>query len=487
MMTVFGTEFPLCREITRGEFISQVILWLRGMEYSSVLNDVEGRDLDVNDACLVSTSGETLRFRCFDDCDGYDGIGFRHDFPDSDGRVWRTEVVLRKSCDGAGDNIARFRTECRAADPKAKLETPKKPYLIKSIISDSWPGDDGLMSVSDKPIFLLDCPDDLEIARIICNGSASTYLPIIYISSISKMRWLIGREKIEKLAYDLGGVAHVVVEPDRLFSLKLRDLTDGGNIYGGHIGVFAPGMGLMKRLFVGWEFSDERMLIHNLRLISINIRSRMASLGWDWIDLQEACLRSQRLRERNKLTDAEFEEMYLEEICEKNERIDELNKRISEMMIASAQTSVSCDQLMDQKLVRKVGPEIYDGEFSDRIRLAVETCLSHRELDGLDKRSIAVFRRVIEAYPFSRQLDELKSDLKRACKDPKRMAGEITALLRRHGYAEKSDNKHIRLQANDGYMGLDSITLPKTPSDYHSSKNQCKDIEKTLGITKLSN
>ena len=64
------------------------------------------------------------------------------------------------------------------------------------------------------------------------------------------------------------------------------------------------------------------------------------------------------------------------------------------------------------------------------------------------------------------------------------MTTELTELLARHGYHEKSDNKHVRLEAD--LAGLDTITVSKTPSDDRGLKNLRKQVERTLGLTKLA-
>jgi hypothetical protein len=83
-------------------------------------------------------------------------------------------------------------------------------------------------------------------------------------------------------------------------------------------------------------------------------------------------------------------------------------------------------------------------------------------------------------------LNELKQDLDRVTKDRRRVATELTSLLRRHGYSEKSDNKHIRLEAAEEFDGLDAITLPKTPSERRGLRNLRTQIERALGINKIS-
>lgn len=105
---------------------------------------------------------------------------------------------------------------------------------------------------------------------------------------------------------------------------------------------------------------------------------------------------------------------------------------------------------------------------------------------GLDARSKAILNRVVGRVPLSPALNELSQDIGRATKDPKRAATELTSLLSRHGYREKSDNRHIRLEANDGFEGLANITIAKTPSDHRGLKNLRAQVEGTLGITNLT-
>jgi hypothetical protein len=71
-------------------------------------------------------------------------------------------------------------------------------------------------------------------------------------------------------------------------------------------------------------------------------------------------------------------------------------------------------------------------------------------------------------------------------RDSRRAADAITTLLTRHGYQQKSDNKHLRLEAKDSFAGLEALTLAKTPSDTRALKNMKAQIIRALGILKLS-
>ncbi|HAU78901.1 MAG TPA: hypothetical protein DCW88_26280 [Agrobacterium sp.] len=484
-MSIFASEFPVRRGINRAEFLSQVIAWLRGNKFSRVLDETKSRDLDASFAHLKAENGEVLIFRELADGAASAAIGFRHDMPDEEGRLWRTEAVLLGQQDHKRSDLIRLRTQCIATGPTVREDVPKKPYLIKTLIKDGWGEEDGLFTISDGPIWLSDDQDGLEAASAVTNATATHYLPVVYVSATAPSKWAMNKTSIEKLAYELGGIAHVVVEPSRAFSFDLREITHGTNVYGGSVGISVPKHGMLRQLFIGHALPDEESLHREVGAVATAIRSQMAPQGWDWIDLQEASLRDQRTRERNRLSSQDIEAIYLEEIKTKEERIKDLELQLSERPIAA---SISRDEetLLDTELAKRIGIELYPGEFSDRVRASIKDCLVRAENDGLDKRSCWVLSELLKATGFSDSVDELREELKRATKDPKKVASLLQEVLKRHGYAEKSDNKHIRMEPKTGFDGLDNITLPKTPSDHRGLLNLRKQIEKTLGVSKLS-
>lgn len=483
-MTTLATEFPVKPISDRGAFVAQVIGWLRGANYSTVLDEPRDEDLGGDAAHVRAPNGEELRLRELGSDGVLQAIGFRHEFPDDQGRVWRTEAVLRRAISSNAQDLVRLRTECVARRPGVRLEFPRKPYLVKMILQDGWGGKDGELSVSDYPLWITDDKAGLEIAKVVTIGNASRYLPVIYVSAMGTSNWLLSRDQMNKLAFDVGGIAHVVVEPSRAFSFSLRDLTDGQNVYGGTLGIALPGRGIVRRYYRGFRLPDVDDLLEIVQQFSISIRSQMPAEGWDWTELQEQALRRQRERDRNRLSIADIERLYQEEIANLQDRVRQLEGQIAAR--PPEEESDIDDGLLPAFLISKLGPEIYPGEFSDRLRLAAKECGSRAEQMGLDHRSKLVLDAIAEQLPSSPALAELLEDLKRATKDPKRIASELKALLLRHGYREKADNKHVRLEAKDGYDRLDAITLPKTPSDHRGLMNLRKQIERTLGISRLS-
>jgi len=482
-MTPFATEFPVNPIPSRAAFIAQVISWLRGTQYSTVLDHRTDSEIDGESAFLRAEDGEELRLRALEREDDLRAIGFRHDFPDNEGRLWRTEAVLRRNASADGQDLLRLRTQCIALAPGARLESPRKPYLIKSVLRDGWGGRDGALRVGDQPLWLTDGEPGLKLALEVTLGQASRHLPVIYISAVGQLKWLIVRKEIEKLAFDLGGIAHVVVEPNRGFSFRLGGATEGVNAYGGTIAVALPGRGIIRRLYLGWRLPEPRDLLSLLRRTTLDIRSQMPAQGWDWTELQEQALRLQRERDRKRLSVEETEALYEEEIANLKERIEHLGAEL--LARTSVSGAESDDDTLPASLIEKVGAEIYPGEFADRIRFATRFCLACTGNDDLDMRTRLVLENLSKALRPSTGLMELTDELKRATKDPKRSASQLKTLLIRHGYHEKAGNRHIRLEADDTLYGLNSITIAKTPSDIRGLINIRKQIERTLGISKL--
>lgn len=221
-----------------------------------------------------------------------------------------------------------------------------------------------------------------------------------------------------------------------------------------------------------------------LRLAVLGLRSQMPAEGWDWTELQEQALRKQRERDRNRLSPGENEQLYQQEIENLCDQIEQLREQIYSPPEIEATYRGSGGMLLGPQIAEP-GPEIHLGEFSDRLRLACAEVCRWGDQIGLDRRSKALLEVVVAKLRASPELSALREDLKRATRDPKRVASQVTELPLRHGYREKSDNKHIRLEAREDFLGLDTITVPKTPSDSRGLENLRKQIERTLGLSKL--
>ncbi|MGH1458145.1 MAG: hypothetical protein ACRBBT_04510 [Paracoccaceae bacterium] len=481
-MFLFSTEFPV-KPYSRAEFIALVRGWLMGTDYSNLFEGAADAQIETENATLSSANGEVLKIQELVQGNRSKALGFRYDNPDAQGRLWRTELVLLGNPSLADEAILRVRTQCLAGTPTAKIEEPKKPHIIKTIIQDNRTREDGYFVVSDQPHFLTNSDDDLNRAEEIINGAASIHLPVVYISCDGN-RYAFSEQKIKKLAFELCGIAHVVVEPSSGFSHSLKDRVDGINAYGGSVGVYSPEAPRGKKFYVGGAIHDANELFTWVRDYCSSLRSRHPAKGWDWTELQEQAFRQQRERERSRLSQEETEELYNREIESLRDQIEELKQRssISANDPSADRTDLSTwnQDAFSMKVV-----ELYDGEVSDRMQLLVKTALKYSENAGLDKRTAAVAQSLLRQNSPSNGLKDFRQDLTIATKDPSKYVRKLKQLLGRHGFIDKSNNKHPRLEPKPSIEGVDNITLVNTPSDRRSLLNQKSQIENNLGLSVL--
>lgn len=461
--------------------------WLDGSLYSKIFRETSNFEDGTDYSSLKADSGEFLAFREVSDGDTLLAVGFRHDNPDQYGRLWRTEAVIRFSIDEPGRNVIRLRTACVANAPQAIIEVPKKPYLIKSLLMDYWGGSDGFIVVSDRPFILTESQENLDLAAKIVNGKATNQLPVVYISSISHDYHQISRVNIEKLAYDLGGIAHVVVEPTREFSFRLREIVDGRNTYGGSVGIYTPINGLAGRLFRSWQNPTEQNLCERVRDTVTFLRSSMPAAGWDWSELQEFALRQRRTESNEESDFEELENIYKEEIDALREQISDskstienLNSRISENKKIEDSSEIHLDTIKEY-----IGGEIYNGEILDRFRLASKIALIHADREGLDSRTIATLGATIKILSKSKGLGIFLDNLKRSTTDVRNLHERISSLLEDHGFDDSTTNKHAKMIPRAGMVGLGPITVPLSASDHRAAKNMRSQIINELGLGKL--
>lgn len=478
-MIPFETEFPV-RMTDHRSLIAQVIAWLRGIEASRVLDSADESEFDKDYATIRDEGGEALTLRVLRRNDLVEVIGFRHDIPDQHGRLWRTEAVLRWAA--PGDGLLRLRGTCLARQADARLARPKKPFLIKAILADDLGGDDQLLRVVDTPHYLSESDEGLDHAVLALTGEACAHLPVVYLSAPDDTARGLPKRAIARLAHQLGGVAHVLVEPSRAFSFVLRDRMEGQNPFGGTVAVAVPNRGIVRRFWIGPLLPDTAALSQAIAEAVIALRSAMPASGWDWTVLQDAALREQRARERGLLAD---EAIYSNEIDNLEGQVANLNDRIAQLEsdLALAREVAAEDRAAVS--VVQVGQvlEIYEGELIDRLRAAAELALSSADRVGLDKRSSAVLRAFLSAYPQSQARADLAEEVGRATRAGAKMAQQVEKLLSRHGYVWKSNNGHARLEAKPGYDGLLSLTLSSSPSDHRTPDNLRKQILNALGLS----
>lgn len=480
-MSGFFTEFPVTKIIKPEDIYYIALQWLSGVKGSSFF----GKDLAENfpfshkPSEIFGGAGELIAFEYLSFLEK-EAFGFRHQRKDAESRLWATELVLVK---GAVDAVVTVRVHCLQGELGAKIETPKKPYIIKMLLEASFGGVDIDLEVSDTA-HSLDV-GELEKASKILGGHATISIPVVYISRNIRGKLLVDADK---LAFDLGGLAHVVVEPSNRFSFELRDKCADCNPYNGVVALCLQGRGIVKRYFPPAYGGDSKFDIATAirRDIARITSNRPSNFGWDWSDLQAEIGRRTRdalqsVSEQRGVDD--YIAAFDKELQAKDDEIERLKRQLEAVQQEEASRMAAEIGIINPDVLDAI-PEVFVGEISDRVRFLIERAIEN-ESYGLSSRDKFVFSRILTMSEYSGNAVRLAHKIKAAGRDSNKACREISEILGELGFDRSDDGKHVRLAPPSGLGGVDSITLAKTPSDHRSGKNEASQIIGGLGLVHL--
>ena len=478
-LSIFATEFPVNNNVSEAMFMAEAIAWIRGIKNSFVLNDVDAKEFEEDDARIESASGEVLSFKRVNDSN-LSVIGVRHELPDDQGRVWRTECVLTKESSKA---YFRVRGQCVAAEPNAIVLRPRKPHLIRQAIEEEWSSKDGPFMVQATPHYLLE--DEIELAGKVILGREQCMLPCVYISRNNNNTLPLDEKRLSET---LSGLAHVIVEPSRSFSFSLMEMSSRKNPYGGAIGIIVSGNGEIRRFQDSASNSPIRRFVTGIEAFVVDLVSkRGAQKGWEWQALQEqqARLLRQKLVEQNSDELSEYIDQFDAELKAKDEEISNLNERLALIEAKECSSAYLSSGLLPDDFIRQLGKELFEGEFSDRLRSFLKE-MYELQIDGVDTRTNELVSRILEKSEFSGNAAGLINQIKGAGRDGNQMPQQIGAILSGLGYIRSDAGKHTKYTPSTDLFGLSVQTVPKTPGDAsRAGKNKASDIIKDMKLNQL--
>lgn len=486
-MSNFFCEIPTSKAVSVAEFMKAAVEWIRGIKDATVFNQETSEnpiDINADEFSIVGKSSEKFEVRRVVRDSTSFVIGFRYDRPDSLGRLWRTECVLN-SCEA--DAFTTVRVICLSENEGAKIVNPKKPYFLKLILKKGWGALDGELEVSDSPRYLAE--NDLELAESVILGNATILMPVVYLSADDKGGTAVDAEK---LAYSLGGIAHVVVEPSREFSFNLQAATDGVNAYGGAVGVSLPEKPNVIRI-LSEGFGDQNDIERLCDQLVGFVSTRLTKFGLDWYSLQEEIFKQNRKKVEQLQTvskDELFEEwnkIFGSEIQSKDDEIAQLKNSLRQVQEKSISTLGDQEAVDDHSKLAKQLPQLYNGEFIDRL-MKLYMYVSQNPAGLFTERDLKV-------YAISRALltptgegKKLKDRIKAAgnCGNPKQANSELGSILIELGFTKESEGKHFKFLPPIHFRGVEQVSFAKTPSDHRVGKNNASIIVGALGMTNLT-
>ncbi len=468
-MISFATEFPLRSDRGAEEFLRTVEAWLLGSPHTLLkLDDLAGLH-DGTPLFSVHKRTERLDRLQVRGTDA-EALGLRYTRLDDD-LEWVTTAVFSGT---HHDSWVRIQVQCESRQPAARLPPAKKPILVQKLLEQLGGASDGTLPVSTRPRNL----DHTEIgfaARLIL-GDSWCRLPIVYVSADSRGHHIVD---CDRLAFALAGMAHVVVEPNRPFSLRLKLEVASANVYGGAVGVYWPEGGGRRSFFLGRQFDSaeevERAVVDEVRQALTN---RQALLRCTWASIQEAASRQTilELRASGSQEIEKYIETFDQELSAKNQQIADAEREVTrlrtELRIYEARLATSSGALLND------GPEqdLFPNEVFNIVRDAVESAQSQVSRDS---RRQHVLTGILEANPLREDIAEEKRE---ALKNCLRGTSTVDAKVRRGlediGFDISPDGKHFKIvfQGDDRY----TFTLAKSGSDHRGGLNAASDIGRLL-------
>ncbi len=212
-----------------------------------------------------------------------------------------------------------------------------------------------------------------------------------------------------------------------------------------------------------------------------------AQRGWEWQTLQEA--QSRKLRERALSQTSEDLEEYISafdaELQAKQERIENLESLLEIARAEKSEGVSDSTDILPSGLSDVIGPQLYEGEFSDRLRLFAKLYVENK-LDQIDDRTKLFITRLLQHTETSGRAVSLVAQIKSAGRDGKQMPKLLGSLLTSLNFEKSQDGKHLKFNPPKELFGLKMEVLPSTPSDsQRGGKNRSAEVIKNFGLSEL--
>ncbi|CAJ0861706.1 hypothetical protein R77569_01459 [Ralstonia mannitolilytica] len=467
-MLSFATEFPVEADRTTVDFLQAMVTWISGSPHTGLSAEML-RDLLQKDEAHVENGKEKVQSLLATSPD-VDLAGIRYSRHDND-LEWLTTVVFSRT---SSDAWVGVRVECESQHAAARLPSAKKPVMVRTVLESLGGAADGPLPIRDTAHILTNT--DIDLAAKLIRGDAGCRLPIVYVSARFQGGYILD---VNRLAADLSGMAHVVVEPNRPFSVRLQLEVDSENVYGGTIGICWPEGGGRRAFFLGGDYSTPGHLAGAIKdEVRAALLNRRPIARCTWAYVRETASRQAILSLKASGSKAidEYVEKFDQEIEAKNQRLEEAESEIqrlrNELRVYEARAGTASGGLLRLGRERDLYPNEVLGILLDAIEDAA-TRVQH------DSRRQHVLRSILEANRLEENpLEGRREQLKRLLRGTSTIDGKLRRELEDMGFSISEDGKHFKLvfQGDDRY----TFTLPKSGSDWRGGLNAASDIGRLL-------
>ncbi len=465
-MLSFATEFPVDATRTSVDFLAAVREWLLGSPHTafeaSDLSEIESKD--EFSAKKSNELIETLKYQAT----GSDMAAIRYTKLDR-GLEWVSTIVFSR---GQPSWIG-IRTSCESQHPAAKLPIARKPVFVQTFLTRLGGGADGEIKVQAIPLRLAN--SDIPLAARCVSGRAGCRLPLVYVSARFQGGHIVN---VDSLAEALAGMAHVLVEPNRSFSVRLMSEVNSQNVYGGAIGVYWPEGGGRRSFFLHHESESpsemERAVVEEVRSALVN-RRPLARVTWAAVQELISRRTFAALRDQGSTEVQRYVDEFDKELKSKQEELEDAEREIARL--EAEVRKYQAQSPMQSGLVLQTAPEqdLYAGELLGVVRDAIADAVTRVTEDS---RRQHILNSIVSANPPTGEAEAMRNRLKSLLRDFRSMDAKVRSALQDMGFEISEEGKHDKIvfQGDDRY----TFTMPKSGSDHRGGLNLAGDISRLL-------
>ncbi|HWB19209.1 MAG TPA: hypothetical protein VG711_02830 [Phycisphaerales bacterium] len=466
-MICFKTEFPVESNVSFNDFIVAIREWILGSPYTSFTTE-DLNNLEEKQKFDLKKLDDHLEIMGFES-GAEEARAVRHT-KNAKGLEWELVAILSRQ---EKDCLVGIQVSCQSSNTALRLPPVKKPILVDALLTKLGGGADGRLVVGSTPRFLADI--EIDLAAQCINSSPLCRLPIIYVSADFRGRQLID---VKKIAKSLSGMAHVLVEPNRHFSIRLKSEVDSENVYGGTIGVYWPNGAGRRSFFVGPQFdtSDEMQtaIVEEVRIALTNRRTD-ERCEWSTVQGMVSKLALEELKRAGSNDIDQFIANFSGEITAKDQRIASAENEIQRLQ--AERRKYEARNPLGSGLLIQTGneQEFYANEMLSIICDALKAAIP---MNPADSRRRDVLKSIVDANDVVSDADAFREQLKNMLRGYRSMDSKLKSDFERMGFLLTSDGRHWKLcyQGDDRY----TFALPKSSSDSRAGLNAASSIAKRV-------
>lgn len=469
-MDLFITRLPLKENVTTNQIWDIINAWLTQSPHYGI----ETINYNMEEDYTQDTSSHTRLF--IQNQTINDSTIFACRFENNeDSTIWKTDCIFNGK-----DYTLCIRLSCSLKDYSTSLPKIHKPHIVKLLFESNLIKNTDPFPITDTPIIITDA--DLETCSKIMKGDGATYLPVVYISYNAVQS---GHYPVDcnSLAIKLSGQAHVLIEPNKEFALKLREETCGLNAYNGYIGIYFPKTTYREVISYNDYFDNGKLnkfaLEKDIRLMTQQAMINHFEIeDWSWerllleIHKKKASIQTQKVIDSSKEL-KEYMDQFDAENNHLKEQIKSLRHQLESKNAQLEQFKRSNDRIAEIVIKRTEGSEFFFDEYKNFI---IHVLSLSKDKIPKDTRPYELLTDILSNNNISYDEKKFQKDLLGALQD--KSLDKRRKKLESLGFTVEKGS-HDKIYFHDPKY---SFTLANSPSDYRGSNNTLSDILKQIDI-----